>query len=143
MKKFKLLVMTAIVLLFSVSSLYSYNRDFKVVRYVSATLKAMGWSSSELELGVVKFDLALAALAANLEDEEYVQLHFELLWSRLNTLLEGKESRPLREQPGVQPMLEGLVAQLTRWEDRVYALKANDHADIAALRHESSHGAHY
>lgn len=77
-----------------------------MVRYVSATMKAMGWNSSELEIEVIKFDLALTALAANFEDEKFVQMNFELLWSRLNTLLEGKESRPLREQPGVESMLK-------------------------------------
>lgn len=136
MKKFKLLALMAIVLLFSASSLYSYFRNFEVVRYVSATMKAMGWNSSELEIEVIKFDLALTALAANFEDEKFVQMNFELLWSRLNTLLEGKESRPLREQPGVESMLKGLVAQLTLWEDRVYGLKAEDAAEIAALRQE-------
>lgn len=136
MKKFKLLVLLAIVLLFSASSLSSYFREFEVVRYVSSTMKAMGWNSSELEIEVVKFDLALTALAANFEDEEFVQINFELLWSRLNTLLEGKESRPLREQPEVRPMLESLMAQLVQWEERVYALKAANVDEIAALRQE-------
>ncbi|WP_227875045.1 putative bifunctional diguanylate cyclase/phosphodiesterase [Oceanisphaera profunda] len=139
MKKFKLLVMTAIVVLFSASSLYSYYRDFEVVRYVSSTVKAVGWSSSELEMEVVKFDQALTALAAGLEDNEYLELRFEVLWSRVNSLLAGKENRPLREQPGVLPLLGSLSEQLRLWEDDVYGLSGGDVAAIVALREELTH----
>lgn len=139
MKKFKLLVMTAIVVLFSASSLYSYYRDFEVVRYVSSTVKAVGWSSSELEMEVVKFDQALTALAAGLEDNEYLELRFEVLWSRVNSLLAGKENRPLREQPGVLPLLGSLSEQLRLWEDDIYGLSAGDVAAIMALREELTH----
>ncbi|WP_319783946.1 bifunctional diguanylate cyclase/phosphodiesterase [Oceanisphaera sp. IT1-181] len=139
MKKFKLLVMTAIVVLFSASSLYSYYRDFEVVRYVSATVKAVGWSSSELEMEVVKFDQALTALAAGLEDNEYLELRFEVLWSRVNSLLAGKENRPLREQPGVLPLLGSLSEQLRLWEDDVYELNAGDVVAIMTLREELAH----
>ena len=139
MKTFKLLALTAIALLFSVSSIYSYYRDLEVVRYVSATIKAVGWASSELEMEVLKFDHALTALSANTADEEFVQLHFELLWSRVNTLLAGEESRPVREQPGVLPMLDSFSVQLAQWESRVYALTADDKAEIPALREELSH----
>ena len=136
MKKFKLLTLMGIVLLFSASSMYSYFRDFEVVQYVSGTMKAVGWSSSELEIEVVKFDLALTALAAGFEDEEFVQMNFELLWSRLNSLLEGRESQPLREQPGTWPVLQGLRTQLAFWEEKVYSLKAEDRAEIAAMRQD-------
>ncbi|MBO1518600.1 bifunctional diguanylate cyclase/phosphodiesterase [Oceanisphaera sp. DM8] len=136
-----------IALLFSASSMYSYYRDLEVVRYVSATIKAVGWTSSELEMEVLKFDHALTALAAETADEEFVQLHFELLWSRINTLLQGEESRPVREQPGVLPILESLSIQLARWESRIYALgtsdsagnKAKQRAQVMALRQELSH----
>ncbi|WP_232455149.1 GGDEF domain-containing protein [Oceanisphaera avium] len=136
MKKIKLLILMLIVLVFGASSIYSYFREFDVVRYVSSTMKAMGRNSSELEIEVVKFDLALSSLAANFEDEEFVQLNFELLWSRLNTLLEGKESQPLRAQAGVEELLNNLVSQLESWEERIYALKAEDKAEIAQLRQE-------
>ncbi len=139
MKKFKLLVLTAITLLFGASSLYSYHRDLEVVRYVSATIKAVGWASSELEMELLKFDQALTALSAQTADEDHVQLRFELLWSRVDTLLKGRESRPMREQPEVQPMLESFARQLELWEERVYALSANDRADILALRQELAH----
>ena len=139
MKTFKLPILIVIALLFSVSSMYSYYRDLEVVRYVSATIKAIGWSSSELEMEVLKFDHALTSLAANSADEQFVQLHFEMLWSRVNTLLAGEESRPLREQPGVLPMLESLLVQLEDWESRVYALGANDRSDIIAIRQELAH----
>ena len=142
MKKYKWLTLTAIALLFSVSSLYSYYRDFAVVRYVSATIKAVSWTSSELEMEAVKFDRALTALAANLENEEFVQLRFEILWSRVNSLLEGRESQPLRAQPGVLPMLQSLLLQLRQWEDSVYQLSANDSVEIAALRSELAHFHH-
>ncbi|ART84074.1 GGDEF-domain containing protein [Oceanisphaera profunda] len=131
--------MTAIVVLFSASSLYSYYRDFEVVRYVSSTVKAVGWSSSELEMEVVKFDQALTALAAGLEDNEYLELRFEVLWSRVNSLLAGKENRPLREQPGVLPLLGSLSEQLRLWEDDVYGLSGGDVAAIVALREELTH----
>ncbi len=136
MKSFKLIGLTIIALIFGASSLYSYNRDLEVVRYVSATMKAVGWTSSELEMEVLKFDHALTALAAHTADEDDVRLRFELLWSRIDTLLQGKENRPVRQQPGVTPMLENFARQLEDWEDRVYALRADDRAGILALRQE-------
>lgn len=139
MKTFKLIGLTVITLLFGATSLYGYHRDLDVVRYVSATIKAIGWSSSELEMELLKFDQSLTALMADSEDEANVQLRFELLWSRIDTLLTGEENRPVREQPGVLPMLESFSGQLERWEERVYALTADDRAETMALRQELAH----
>ncbi|MGB5855141.1 MAG: EAL domain-containing protein [Oceanisphaera sp.] len=138
-KTFKLLALTAIALTFSASSIYSYYRDLEVVRYVSTTIKAIGWSSSELELEVLKFDQALTSLAAKTADAEFVQLHYELLLSRINLLLVGSESRPVREQPGVLPVLEDMWQQLIINEDRVYALTADSRAEAIALRENLAH----
>ncbi|MBR9856460.1 MAG: EAL domain-containing protein [Gammaproteobacteria bacterium] len=131
--------LTIITLLFGASSLYGYYRDLEVVRYVSATIKGIGWSSSELEMELLKFDQSLTALMAQTADEENAQLRFELLWSRIDTLLTGEENRPVREQPGILPMLESFSRQLERWEGRVYALTAGDRAEITALRQELAH----
>lgn len=136
LKTFKLVILTIAALLFSASSLYSYNRDLEVVRYVSATIKAVGWASSELESEVLKFDHALTALAAGIRSEDHVQLRFELLWSRIDTLLEGEESRPMREQPGVRNTLLAFRQQLADWEPRVYELSAGDREGILALKRE-------
>ncbi|MDP5291040.1 EAL domain-containing protein [Oceanimonas sp. CHS3-5] len=133
-KSAKLALLTIAALLFSASSLYSYNRDLDVVRYVSATIKAVGWASSELEMEVLKFDHALTALAAGTRDEDHVQLRFELLWSRIDTLLEGEENRPMREQPGVKSLLLEFRQQLQQWESDVYQLSAGDRAAIVALK---------
>ncbi|WP_417614989.1 putative bifunctional diguanylate cyclase/phosphodiesterase [Oceanisphaera sp.] len=132
----KLIGLTIITLLFGASSLYSYNRDLDLVRYVSNTIKSVGWASSELETEVLKFDHALTSLAAETVEVEDVQLRFELLWSRIDTLLQGKENLPVREQPGVMPLLSDFVRQLEAWEERIYALRADDRAEILALRQE-------
>ncbi|MFP2769965.1 putative bifunctional diguanylate cyclase/phosphodiesterase [Oceanisphaera sp. KMM 10153] len=139
MNTFKLIGLTVITLLFGASSLYSYNRDLEVVRFVSATIKTVGWASSELETEVLKFDHALTSLAAHTADEKYVRLRFELLWGRIETLLQGEENRPVREQPGVLPILENFVQQLQAWEERIYTLRADDRAGILALRQELAH----
>ncbi|MDX1266023.1 MAG: GGDEF-domain containing protein, partial [Oceanisphaera sp.] len=68
MKTFKLISLTIITLLFGASSLYGYYRDLEVVRYVSATIKGIGWSSSELEMELLKFDQSLTALMAQTAD---------------------------------------------------------------------------
>lgn len=138
MTKLKLLSLTAVALLFGLSSIYSYTRDLEVVRYVSATIKAIGWASSELETEVLKFDHALTELMAGTGDEANVQLRFEVLWSRIDVLLQGEESQPLREQPGMLPLLQRLRAQLASWEERVYGLHADDRAGILALQQEFS-----
>lgn len=138
-KTFKLFALTAIALTFSASSLYSYNRDLEVVSYVSTTIKTIGWSSSELEMEMLKFDQALTALSAHTADEEFVQLRYELLLSRISVLLVGNESRPLREQPGVLPVLKSMWQELIAQEDRVYALTADNRADIIALRQDLAH----
>ncbi|MCT7656251.1 EAL domain-containing protein [Oceanimonas sp. NS1] len=135
-KSVKMVVLTAAALLFGLSSLYSYNRDLDVVRYVSATIKTVGWATSELESEVLKFDHALTALLAGTRNEEHVQLRFELLWSRIDVLLKGVENRPVREQSGVTPMLHDLLAQMERWEDRVYELDVDNPAGTLALQQE-------
>ncbi|MBL1378472.1 EAL domain-containing protein [Zobellella sp. CGMCC 1.18722] len=131
-----MLLLTAVALLFGFSSLYSYNRDLDVVQYVSATIKAVGWASSELETESLKFDHALTELMAGTNDEANLQLRFELLWSRIEVLLKGEESQPLREQPGMMPLLRRFRAQLVLWEERVYGLTAADRAGILALQQE-------
>ncbi|WP_245879633.1 putative bifunctional diguanylate cyclase/phosphodiesterase [Zobellella endophytica] len=136
MTKLKLLLLTGIALLFGFSSLYSYHRDLEVVRYVSATIKAIGWASSELETETLKFDHALSELVAGTSDEANLQLRFELLWSRVDILLQGEENQPLREQPGMLPLLQRFRTQLERWEQPVYGLTAADRAGILALQQE-------
>lgn len=131
MNRVKLMALTAIVLLFSASSFYGYYRDLGVVRYVSGTTKAINWASSELEMEVLKFDRALNALAANIVTSEAVQLRYEILLSRLNTLLHGEANRPTREQPGVEATLQQLYQQLLALEDAIYQLKP---ADITATK---------
>ncbi|WP_458524719.1 putative bifunctional diguanylate cyclase/phosphodiesterase [Onishia taeanensis] len=138
MKRFRLFFLVAVALIFGASSLYSYNRDLDVVSYVSGTIKAIGWASSELELELLKFDQALTGLAANLVEEEDVEFRFELLWSRVDTLLLGEESRPVREQPGAMSMLKRFKAQLEQWEKPVYSLSSEDDATIMAIRRELS-----
>ncbi|WP_232821287.1 putative bifunctional diguanylate cyclase/phosphodiesterase [Oceanimonas marisflavi] len=137
-KTAKMVVLTIAVLLFSASSLYSYNRDLNVVRYVSATIKAVGWASSELEMEVLKFDHALTSLAAGTQNERHVQLRFELLWSRIDTLLEGEESRPVREQSGVREMLLDLRQRLVEWDPKIYGLTMDDRQGILELKRELS-----
>ncbi|MGR7921845.1 putative bifunctional diguanylate cyclase/phosphodiesterase [Zobellella denitrificans] len=136
MNKLKLLLLTAIALLFGLSSIYSYTRDLDVVQYVSGTIKGIGWASSELETEALKFDHALSELVAGTNDEANLQLRFELLWSRIEVLLTGEESQPLREQPGVLPVLQAFREQLELWEPRVYDLTAGDRAGILALQQE-------
>ncbi|WP_192034619.1 EAL domain-containing protein [Halomonas sp. YLGW01] len=138
MKRFRLFLLIAIALIFGASSLYSYNRDLEVVSYVSSTIKSIGWESSELEIELLKFDQALTGLAASMVEEDEVELHFELLWSRIDSLLLGEVSRPMREQPGVLALLREFKAQLEQWEERVYALSSDDVATIKALRQELS-----
>ncbi|MAX32098.1 MAG: GGDEF-domain containing protein [Halomonadaceae bacterium] len=133
MQRFRLCFLVAVALIFGASSLYSYNRDMQVVSHVSSTIKAIGWASSELELELLKFDLALTGLAADMVETEEVELRFNLLWSRVDTLLVGEENRPVREQPGVLPMLESFKAQLALWEEPIYSLSSDDDATIAAI----------
>lgn len=136
MNRVKLTVLTAIVLLFSVSSFYGYYRDLGVVSYVSGTTKAINWASSELEMEVLKFDRALNALAASMVTEETVQLRYEILLSRLNTILYGEANRPTREQPGVEAILEKLHQQLIALETPVYQLKPANIAAVTVLHQE-------
>lgn len=136
MNRVKLTVLTAIVLLFSVSSFYGYYRDLGVVSYVSGTTKAINWASSELEMEVLKFDRALNALAASMVTEETAQLRYEILLSRLNTILYGEANRPIREQPGVEAILEKLHQQLIALEPPVYQLKPADIAAVTVLHQE-------
>ncbi|GAA3533165.1 putative bifunctional diguanylate cyclase/phosphodiesterase [Zobellella aerophila] len=136
MKLLKLVLLPLISLIFGASSIYSYNRDIEVVRYVSGTIKGIGWSSSELEMELLKYDHALEQLASGSTNVDNMQLRFELLWSRIDVLQEGKESAPLRERAEAKALLDALEALLIRLDERVFSLQAGDIEGIRAIQQE-------
>lgn len=136
MRRLKLVVLTLISLIFGASSIYSYNRDIEVVRFVSATIKAIGWSSSELEMELLKFDHALEQLASGSNNVDNVQLRFELLWNRISILQQGEESAPLREQPKTVALLDNLDTLMNQLDERIFSLQTGDPGEIREIQQE-------
>ncbi|WP_116472722.1 putative bifunctional diguanylate cyclase/phosphodiesterase [Zobellella maritima] len=136
MTHLKLVLLLVISLVFGASSIYSYNRDIEVVRFVSGTVKGIGWASSELEMELLKFDHALEQLASGAAGVDNLQLRFELLWSRIDVLQEGKESAPLRERPEAKALLDALEVLLIRLDERVFSLQGGDIEGIRAIQRE-------
>lgn len=134
MRRFKLLGLTLVSLVFGACSFYSYHRDIEVVRYVSATVKAIGWLSSELERELLKFDHALEQLASGSVGVDEVQMRFELLWSRISVLQEGKEGAPLRDRPESRALLAELARLLVSLEEQVYSLQAGNTPAVRTIQ---------
>ncbi|UXI03305.1 putative bifunctional diguanylate cyclase/phosphodiesterase [Photobacterium sp. TY1-4] len=128
MRKVKILLVACMVLLFAISSVVSTQRQHQVSGLISLSIKTIGWSSSELEMETLKFMQALRRIALNDLSQEEVSLRFDLLWSRIDVLAAGEESRPFRNQPGATKLLQRFKRHLMAIEPEVFALKPGDQA---------------
>lgn len=131
MRKVKLLMLACVVLLFAISSVVSTQRNHQVSGLISQSIKTISWSSSELEMETLKFMQALRRLALNDLSQDELLLRFDLLWSRIDVLATGEESRPFRDHPGAVALLQRFKRHLVAIEPEVLNLMPGDQAAIA------------
>lgn len=116
MSRVKLAIAAVVVVLFAMISTISAKRHHQVTSLISMSIKNVGWASSELELETLKFMQALRRATLNNIDDDELWLRFDILWSRLDVLSFGEESRPFRNQPQARPLLEDMRQYLSHIE---------------------------
>ncbi len=124
----------AVVCLFAVSSVVSYQRHSESSNILAITLKTTAWSASELESEMLKFVHTLELFQLDKRSVDDLVLRFDLLWSRINVLKAGDESAELRGLPGVSQLLSSLERVLQDNEQAVMQIKPGDHQTAAALQ---------
>ncbi|TKB48688.1 EAL domain-containing protein [Ferrimonas sediminicola] len=126
MKRFKLLVLVGVVLLFALSSAISTQRHSQMTNLLSLSMKAVGWSAAEMEMELLKLKHAFRRLALDDIDADEVRLRFEIFWSRIEVLAVGEEAREFRQHPGVAPLLTGIAGVLEEMDAEVAVLTDGD-----------------
>lgn len=134
MKRFKLLVLTGVVLLFAFSSVISSQRHSQMTNLLSLSMKTVSWSAAELEMELIKLKHAFRRVALSDLPAEQARLRFEIFWSRVEVLAVGEEARDFRSHPGVELLLQNLEKSLTRMEPQVMALTDGDAGAAKLLR---------
>ncbi|WP_051216007.1 putative bifunctional diguanylate cyclase/phosphodiesterase [Ferrimonas futtsuensis] len=126
MKRFKLLVLAGVVLLFAFSSVISSQRHSQMSNLLSHSMKTVSWSAAELEMELIKLQHAFRRVALSDLPADEARLRFEILWSRVQVLAVGEEARDFRSHPGVEPLLQDLGASLVHLDSQVMALTDGD-----------------
>lgn len=134
MKRVKFFVLTFVVLMFAASSIISTQRHTQVTDLLSLSMKTVGWAASELELEMLKFMQALKRTALNDMKAEDLQLRFELLWSRVEVLSVGEETREFRSQLGAMELLLNIKQRLVELEPEVLSLKMGAQSAIRIIQ---------
>ncbi len=135
---FRLLGMMAVVALFSISSVISYQQFSETSRAVSSAVKTGVWAAAELETELLKFDNTLMLTGFGQASKDDLVLRFELLWSRIRTLQAGRETEEVRLLPGAVPLLNRLHQLMSEIEPSVLALQPGDQATTLILVNQIS-----
>ncbi|PPC75213.1 hypothetical protein C4K68_21480 [Pokkaliibacter plantistimulans] len=114
------------VLVFVLLSGFSIAGYFTNVHLVSVQQQSSAWSLSQLQLQLQRFCLSLQLYEAGRRDKEQLQLSYDLLWSRVDIFLQGRDSEALRRQPGVTEQITQLAALLRANADTISALPAGE-----------------
>ncbi|MBL1418652.1 MAG: bifunctional diguanylate cyclase/phosphodiesterase [Moritella sp.] len=134
MNRVKLFILTFVVLMFAASSIISTQRHTQVTDILTVSMKTVGWAASELELEMLKFMQALRLTALNDMKAEDLQLRFELLWSRVDVLSVGEETREFRNQTGATEFLQDIKQYLVELEPELLSLKMGDQNAIRIVQ---------
>lgn len=126
----RVLMLLSVVLVFAASTFVSYRHYVQTSRLASMAQKAGGWAASELEFELIKLVDIVELVGAKKSSVEALQLHFDLLWSRIDVLLVGSETREVRELPGALPLLHSLKSSLKQIEPIVTTMQLGDEGQV-------------
>ena len=105
-----ILVMTLV----AAAGFYQIRKDFENLRAISQD--NILWSATQMEVELLRFQRSLAVYATELSPEAVDQLkeRFEILWSRINLMTEGRVGRLLRTYDVGFGTLDKLAGYLER-----------------------------
>ncbi|KEA64046.1 diguanylate cyclase [Marinobacterium lacunae] len=131
----RFLLLVIAVGVFAVSTMVSYQRHIESSQLISVTQKGSGWAASELEIELIKFTRILELVGLGRESTDELLLRFDLLWSRVEILSLGSESKELREVSGAEELLTALRSTLREIEPQVVSLEQGDLKVAESLIH--------
>lgn len=84
------------------------------------------WFLAQAEIEFIRFTESLKdyALDPNSETAGETQDRFEIFWSRLLPLLEGRQTAELRNIDGLVPLVENMISELEALEPTIYGLES-------------------
>ncbi|MFX4221652.1 MAG: hypothetical protein ACMVO3_12180 [Thalassobaculum sp.] len=83
------------------------------------------WFLAQAEIEFIRFTESLKdyALTPNSETAGETQDRFEIFWSRLIPLLEGRQTAELRNIEGLVPLVNDMIGELEALEPSIYGLE--------------------
>jgi hypothetical protein len=99
------------------------------------------WFLAQAEIEFIRFTESLKdfALAPNTDTADTTRERFEIFWSRLLPLLEGRQTADLRAIEGLVPLVETLIGKLEKLEPELYRLEELSSVELATLSEALDH----
>lgn len=98
------------------ASFYTYLEDRKLESFSLGAMRMASWNLAQLGNEASAFDREMALMSEGVGDPEEFMLRYDVLWSRYDYLLTGKESLPTRRHQDNKQRLTALFADLKALE---------------------------
>jgi diguanylate cyclase (GGDEF)-like protein len=121
MRRIRYLFLLLITLGFAVGIATSLVYNQRNSQMTSARIQLSAWSLAQLEFEYLRFVNTLQLFQAGGTSQEKLQLHYDLLWSRLETFLSGEENSAIRERFDAGEMVAKLFSQLRSDEALIFS----------------------
>ena len=119
-------ILLVVVTIFAGSAVFSYQRHTETSEQLAMVQKTGAWAASELEGDLQKFIHTLDMTGLGKRSAEDLQLRFDLLWARMDSLSTGSETLEVRSQSGAEQLFSELWQQMRFSEQALLALKPGD-----------------
>lgn len=117
-------VLALIILVLFGASLYSYLADRKLQATSLSDLRLLSWNLARLDNETAAFDQEMSLMAMGVGDPEELTLRYDILWSRYDYLLQGPESKAMRQFGNNESQLTRMFFDLQALEKPLF-----DHID--------------
>jgi signal transduction histidine kinase/ActR/RegA family two-component response regulator len=99
------------------------------------------WFLAQAEIEFIRFTESLKdyALTPNSETAGETQDRFEIFWSRLIPLLEGRQTAELRNIEGLVPLVNDMIGELEALEPSIYGLESLSRDELSAISAKLDH----
>ncbi len=123
MRRTRFVLLMLVVLTFAASAVVAFHRHKQTADILAVSDKTSAWTLISLETEYLKFIQALQRYALEEGGSDPLRQRFEILWSRIDVALEGKESTMLRQNPDVRRLVDAMRVALAELEGMVFALE--------------------
>jgi len=99
------------------------------------------WFLAQAEIEFIRFTESVKdyALTPGPDTADETRERFEIFWSRLPPLLEGRQTAELREIEGLVPLVRDMISELEVLEPTIYGLEALSDDELTAVAEKLDH----